>query len=104
MRPDLYNIRSPEALDVYGEEASNTNTNINRVIVSEKGAIILVAALLAVLCGISLVRSEGARDEAMKAERESRMQQYYLLEMDAKLIAAGIKKPDEALAKQESKQ
>lgn len=101
MIPDSYRTRAVDCGDIYTEE--HGNTNINRVIVSEKGAIILVAALLAVLCGISLVRSEGARDEAMKAERESRMQQYYLLEMDAKLIAAGIKKPDEALAKQESK-
>lgn len=101
MRPDAYHIRSPEALDVYSEEASNTNTLINRVIVSERGAIILILALLAVICGIALVRSESAKDESSKAEREARMLQYYVLEMDAKLIAAGVKKPEEAIAKQQ---
>jgi len=101
MRPDSYRERSPDSWDIYTEQEGNTN--INRVIVSERGAIILISALLAVLCGISLVRSEAARDAAQKAERESRMQQYYLLEMDAKLIAAGIKKPDEAIAKREGK-
>lgn len=101
MRPDVYQIRSPEALEVCTEEGGTTN--INRVIVSERGALILIMALLAVLCGIAMVRSESARDEAQKAERESRMQQYYLLEMDAKLIAAGVKKPEEAIARQQEK-
>lgn len=100
MRPDSYHIRSPEALDVYGEEAASLNTNINKVIVSERGALILILALLAIICGIALVRSDSAKDESEKAERESRMLQYYVLEMDAKLIAAGIKKPEEAVSKQ----
>lgn len=32
------------------------------------------------------------------SERETELLKYYVLEMDAKLIAAGIKKPDEAVA------
>jgi hypothetical protein len=37
-------------------------------------------------------------------ERETRMYQYYLLELDAKFIGAGLKKPDEAIAKKLQKQ
>jgi len=38
--------------------------------------------------------------EAGKAEREARLLQYYLLELDAKFIAAGLKKPEESIAKE----
>jgi hypothetical protein len=31
------------------------------------------------------------------------MLQYYVLEMDAKLIAAGVKKPEESVASQQEK-
>jgi hypothetical protein len=34
-----------------------------------------------------------------RAEREARMLQYYVLEMDAKLIAAGFKTDEESVAK-----
>lgn len=71
---------------------------INRIIFSERAVVILIAALLAVLAGIALARSESAATRANDAEREARMLQYYVLEMDAKLIAAGVKRPDEAVA------
>lgn len=41
--------------------------------------------------------------QATLAEREARMLQYYVLEMDAKLIAAGVKKPEESVASQQEK-
>jgi hypothetical protein len=37
--------------------------------------------------------------EAARAEREARMLQYYVLEMDAKMIAAGYKTDAESVAK-----
>lgn len=48
---------------------------------------------------------ERLSDDARLAERESRMLQYYLLELDAKVIKAGIKPASEAISKriQESK-
>lgn len=33
------------------------------------------------------------------AERESRMLEYYVLEMDAKLIKAGVEKPEDSVSK-----
>lgn len=71
---------------------------ITKIIFNERAVTILVAALLAVLAGIALARSDAAATRANDAERESRMLQYYVLEMDAKLIAAGVKKPEESVA------
>ena len=73
--------------------ASNSNSNHFHG-VGRTGAIVLgIISGLALGCGIY------AEIEASKAEREARMLQYYLLELDAKFIAAGLKKPDDAISK-----
>lgn len=51
------------------------------------------------VAGLAIAIACWAIFQASLAERESRMLQYYVLEMDAKLIAAGVKKPDEAVSK-----
>lgn len=56
--------------------------------------------VLAILCGVSIGLAAFSYAAAGRAERESRMLQYYLLELDAKVIAAGIKKPEDAISKQ----
>lgn len=52
-----------------------------------------------VLMGVGIVLAIWMTVSYRETEREVRMQQYYLLEMDAKLIAAGVKKPEEAVSK-----
>lgn len=52
-----------------------------------------------ILAGFSCALAVFALINAQRAEREARMLQYYTLEMDSKLIAAGIKKPDDAVSK-----
>lgn len=52
-----------------------------------------------VLMGAGIVLAIWMTVSYRETEREVRMQQYYLLEMDAKLIAAGVKKPEEAVSK-----
>lgn len=52
----------------------------------------------AILIGAGIVLMVWLISANSRAERESRMLQYYVLEMDAKLIAAGVKKPEEAVA------
>jgi hypothetical protein len=69
-----------------------------RITITERGAMILIIVILAVATGISVARSDAAATRANDAEREARMLQYYVLEMDAKLIAAGVKKPEDAVA------
>jgi len=72
---------------------------INKVHISEK-ALSVVALILA---AISISLSIFFYEQAVRSERETRMLQYYLLELDAKVIAAGIKKPEEAISKQQEK-
>lgn len=55
--------------------------------------------LLAIIAGVSLALSISARDAAIESERETRMLEFYLLELDAKLVAAGYKTDAESLAK-----
>ncbi len=50
------------------------------------------AVVTSVLCWV--VMSE----RVQRAEVETRMLEYYLLELDAKAIAAGIKRPEEAIS------
>lgn len=79
-------------------QANAAPVQITKIIFNERAITILIAALLAVLAGAAYVRSEAANTRANDAEREARMLQYYVLEMDAKLIAAGVKKPEESVA------
>lgn len=55
------------------------------------------------VAGLAIAFGCWAIFQASIAERETRMLEYYVLEMDAKLIAAGIKKPEEAVARQQEK-
>lgn len=61
-------------------------------------------ALAMLIAGVSIVMALWSRTEASKAERETRMLEYYLLELDARVIAAGIKKPDESIAQKLDKE
>ncbi len=52
---------------------------------------------------LALGLSASAMLEARRAEREASMLEYSVLQMDAKLIASGIKTADESIAKRASK-
>lgn len=54
-----------------------------------------------ILLGASVILAIWMVSAYQRAERESRMQQYYLLELDAKLISAGLKKPEESISKKQ---
>ncbi len=54
--------------------------------------------LLAIIASLALGFAISSRSEAVKAERETRMLEYYLLELDAKFINAGLKDPAESIA------
>ena len=85
--------------DTNKDESVHANTapvQITRFEISEKTLSVVAlgvgAAAIVIACW--------AIHDAGRAEREARMYEYYTLEMDAKLIAAGVKKPDEAVSKQ----
>jgi predicted ribosomally synthesized peptide with SipW-like signal peptide len=76
------------------EAPGQTHIQANRqtVIFSEK-----------TLASIAIVAAGVAGTLAYWAERETRMLEYYLLELDAKFIHAGLKPPEEAIAVRLSK-
>jgi hypothetical protein len=65
---------------------TTTDNQSASVIQIDSGKHIAVVALCAALCGMSIVLAGWSAYIATKAERETRMQQYYLLELDAKVI------------------
>jgi hypothetical protein len=70
------------------------------VVQIETGRLVPWLMFCSVLAGLAVGIGVLALSLGQKSEREARMLQYYVLEMDAKLIAAGVKKPDEAVSKQ----
>lgn len=88
---NLHPERSPDSSIHAGEHA-----NVNRVEISERTLSIFGLAM----ASAALVMAGVAWYQTSIAERETRMLQYYLLELDAKFIAAGLKKPDEAISGQ----
>ena len=85
--------RTSERIPYYdaGDTTQNQNTTV-------EGIGRTAAIVLGILSGLSLGASLFTMWELTKAERETRMLEYYVLEMDAKLIAAGVKKPEDAVA------
>lgn len=75
-----------------GKATSNGNT-INNDGLGRTGAIVL-----GIVSGLALGISIFCIWSASQSERETRMLEYYLLELDAKVIAAGIKKPEDSIA------
>ena len=79
-------------------KADNDNRSA-QVIQIDSGKHVAVVALCAALCAGSMVYAMLANTKAEDARMESRMLQYYVLEMDAKLIAAGFKTDAESIAR-----
>ena len=88
--PDTVASCSPHAVHARAAGAS--------VIQIESSRLVPLLLGLAILSGISVALAITAFYQVTLAERETRMLQYYVLEMDAKLIAAGVKKPEDAVA------
>jgi uncharacterized membrane protein YidH (DUF202 family) len=72
-------------------------SNTNRTIIHDKSRTFIIAILVAFNTLATVTMYYKWRD----AERETRMQEYYLLELDAKFIGAGLKKPEESIAKRQ---
>lgn len=87
-------IHSPEAI-----RGNSAPIQTQKVEISERTLAVIAFALATAACVIAA----WAIHDANIAEREARMYEYYTLELDAKLIAAGVKKPEEALSKRMEK-
>ncbi len=74
------------------------------VINVELGKGLAVVAICAALCGIAVPIAFWAGYTAIKAERETRMLQYYVNEVDGKLIHAGFIAPRDRWSPEKRKQ
>jgi hypothetical protein len=68
------------------------------VVQIESAKLLPFVLLLTLMSGGAVTLAAMTMLAAAKSETETRMLEYYVLEMDAKLIAAGIKKPEEAVS------
>jgi hypothetical protein len=69
-------------------------SSVSKVIFNETTKQWFIGVLMALSIAINVL----LYFQFAQAERETRMLEYYLLELDAKAIAAGIKRPEEAIA------
>jgi len=77
----------------HGNTARATNSN------EFHGIGMTTAVVLGILSGLAFGSAAFSMWQLTQTERETRMLEYYLLELDAKVIAAGIKKPEDAISK-----
>lgn len=75
---------------------ASANRNTNTII--DNGKYIATVAICAALCGVSAVYAWAATEKANRSEERADLLQYYLLELDAKVIKAGVKQPEESIA------
>lgn len=69
------------------------------VVQVESSRLLPILVILSLLCGLSIGLAIFAFSASRNADREARMLEYYLLELDAKFIHAGLKDPAESIAK-----
>jgi hypothetical protein len=81
---------SQDIHEYYMEEGSNQAHAFSIVYDKSK------AWILAVLVAINVVATVVAYHQWSKAETESRMLEYYVMEIDGKLMAAGVIQPPES--------
>ena len=81
----------------YNLDAVSDNRSA-QVIQIESGKHLAAVVLCAVIAGASVIYAWRASEKADRSEERADLLQYYLLELDAKVIAAGIKKPEDSIA------
>lgn len=72
--------------------------------VIDNGKYIATVAICAVLCGAAAVYAWNATEKANRSEERADLLQYYVMELDGKLMARGVIKPAESFAAQQSKE
>lgn len=82
----------------------HVGTQAASVVNIESSKILPLMIFLAILCGLSIGLSVFSFSASRESERETRMLEYYLLELDAKFINAGLKSPAESIAKKLNKE
>jgi hypothetical protein len=82
---------------VHGEQGDRSA----QVIQIDTGKHIAVVAICSALCGIAAVFAGWSAFQATYATKRSDMLQYYVMELDGKLMASGVIKYEESWAAQQ---
>lgn len=82
-----------------GHNSPMTDRGSASVIQIDSGKLVPLVIVLALTAGLAIAIAVMSVVRANDAEREARMLQYYLLELDAKFINAGLKDPADAISK-----
>lgn len=91
-RPPAGSLDYYEDLNEDFDRRGNHNHNSNRVTVSDRTKGFVVSTLVA----LNVVATVAMFAQWRSAERETRMLEYYVMELDGKLMAGGIIKPPES--------
>jgi hypothetical protein len=86
-------------------DTHETRTNSPSAYVAISGErLVPLVIVLAILCGISIGLTAFAFTAAGNAEREARMLEYYILELDGKLMSAGVIESKESFSAKKRKE
>lgn len=75
-----------------------TDNQSASVVQIDSGKLVPLVVFLAIIAGIAIGMAIYAISASSRADREARMLEYYLLELDAKFINAGLKDPADSIA------
>lgn len=70
------------------------------VIQIESAKLAPLILLLSVLCGLSMAAAAFAMSQAQTSERETRLLEYYVMELDGKLMSKGVIEPSRSWSAQ----
>ncbi len=88
----------------YDDISQSNEGRANQSIIIDTGKHLAVVAVCSAICGFAGALSLWAAYTASKAERETRMLQYYVNEVDGKLIHAGFIEPRDRWSPEKRKQ
>lgn len=93
------------AIDRIPDFSAEAGERAAQVIQIDSGKHVAVVAVCAIICGMSAVYAWSATRRAEAAEKRADLLQYYVMELDGKLMSSGIIRPNESWsARQASKE
>jgi hypothetical protein len=83
--------------------AQNRNRSA-QVVQIDSGKHVAVVAICALLCGAASIYAWRASEKADRSEERADLLQYYVMELDGKLMKAGVLNPSESWSARQAKE